>query len=213
MKISYMTVICNEEKLIETRLREIDPHVDEIVVIHDGTPADKSMEIARRFTDKAVCATYQGYCEPLRQVGLDWCAGDWVLVGDADELFKHAFLSKLYFLVEYASSHNLDGFMLKRLEFNLPNSPVTRHTRFFKRGEAYFSDIIHTNVMGLKHVQEVPGHLDYQLIHYSRTDGPSADPDLLLEKKRRYAMIQAKLKDKYKNDPQVLAQLTVDYGV
>jgi hypothetical protein len=53
---------------------------------------------------------------------------------------------------------------------------------------------------------------DVHFVHYSRTDG-DADPEAVLEKKRRYATVQKRLREKYADRPEVLEHLSVDYGV
>lgn len=209
MDISFLIVVRNEEKLLEQRLLEIDPFVDEIIVVHDGECEDGSLNVARRFTDQVIVAPYQGYCEPQRQVGLERCTGDWVLVGDADEEFTLIFRKSLYHLAQTAEQCACDGIILNRKEVNL-GGELTRHCRFFKRGLAYFSDVIHTNVQGVQNVLELPG---YQMIHHSQTDGPNSDPQVVLEKNKRYAAVQARLREKYADQPDILVGLNVNYMV
>lgn len=208
MKISFLIVVRHDAAMLEQRLREIDPFVDEIVVVHDGECEDGSVDVARRFTDKVIVAPHEGYCEPQRQVGLLECSGDWVLVGDADEEFELDFRNALYHWAKVSTQSRCDGLVLNRKELNL-GGQVTKHCRFFKRGVAYFSDIIHTNVQGVERYLRIPG---VHFVHYSRTDG-DADPEAVLEKKRRYATVQKRLREKYADQPEVLQHLSVDYGV
>ena len=206
--ISFLIVVHNEADLLEGRLRQVDPYVDEIVVVHDGEPEDESVNIARRFTDQVIVAPYQGYCEPQRQVGLEQCRADWVLVGDADEVFAVEFLRSLYQKARQAEKAGCDGIVLNRHEFNLGPNEISEQLRFFRREAGYFTDIIHTNVSGIDKKLRLEG---VQLVHYSRTDGPTADRLALAEKTRRYAAVQERLREKYQDDPQVLEHLSVNY--
>ncbi len=217
MKISFLIVCAGRGQAgnLHARLFEIGPWVDETVIVVDGEPdaateAELAAAVATSGAVKVVRAPYEGYCEPQRARGLAECTGDWVLVGDTDEQFRPTFRTGLRSLVQSAEQDGYDGLMLVRLEFNLPSGPLTRHPRLFRRGRAYFTDLIHTNVQGLRRVKELPG---YHFTHFSATDGPDAKQEAVLEKKRRYAAIQARLREKYAGRPEILRGLQVDYGV
>lgn len=208
MQVSFLTVVRNEEELLPLRLQEVEAHVDEIVVVHDGECSDQTLELAGKFTDKVVVAPYRGYCEPQRQVGLELCTGDWVLVGDADEQFTLNFRNMLRHYAVVAEEQGSGGVLIGRWEKNLGDGVITYHCRFFRRAGAYFTDVIHTAVEGVGKLLCLPG---YEMVHYSRTDGVAGDRGLLAEKGARYARVQAELQKKYADHPEVLAHLCTKY--
>jgi len=59
--------------------------VDEIVVIHDGECQDKSLEIAREYTDRIYVVEYAGEAEIHRPFSFEMAKNEWILQIDADE--------------------------------------------------------------------------------------------------------------------------------
>jgi glycosyltransferase involved in cell wall biosynthesis len=56
---------------------------DEIVVVDSGS-SDRTVEVARAFTDRVLVHPFRGY-GAQKNVALDHCRGEWVLSVDADE--------------------------------------------------------------------------------------------------------------------------------
>lgn len=82
-KISACIISYNEEDKIEDCLKSLEPVVDEIIVV-DSRSTDKTVEIAKRYTDKIFLQDFLGF------VGQDNFAvskaeNDWVLSLDCDE--------------------------------------------------------------------------------------------------------------------------------
>ncbi len=86
-KISACLTVHNEEDLIKDCLKSIKGAVDEIVVVHDGPCADKTVKIARRYADKVLVskAKSKGSSEFVRHLSYEQSTGHWVIVVDADE--------------------------------------------------------------------------------------------------------------------------------
>jgi glycosyltransferase involved in cell wall biosynthesis len=77
------TVVCqNEEQNLGLCLESV-AWCDEIVVV-DGGSRDRTVEIARRFTDRVLVNPWPGY-RAQKQFALDATSGEWVLNVDADE--------------------------------------------------------------------------------------------------------------------------------
>ena len=60
-RISACILTKNEEKNIGRCLQNIAPYVDEIVIV-DGFSEDKTVEIARKYTDKIYQKEFSGSC-------------------------------------------------------------------------------------------------------------------------------------------------------
>lgn len=81
--ISVAMIVKNEEVMLEKALKSVRG-VDEIVICDTGS-TDKTVEIAKRYTDK-VFTDYKwndNFAE-ARNYSIDKCMGDWILILDAD---------------------------------------------------------------------------------------------------------------------------------
>lgn len=83
MKISAVVMTYNEESNIERCLSSLD-FADEIVVL-DSFSTDRTVEIAKRFTDRVSRREFTTPSEQ-RAASVELAAHDWVLVVDADEV-------------------------------------------------------------------------------------------------------------------------------
>lgn len=80
--ISGVVICCDEEVSIERCLASLQ-FCDEIVVVDSGS-RDRTVEIARRFTDRVIDQPFLGYVEQ-KNFALEQAKHDWVVSLDADE--------------------------------------------------------------------------------------------------------------------------------
>lgn len=81
--LSVYIITHNEERALEDALKSV-AFADEIVVLDSGS-IDKTIDIARKYTDKVYSNTnWQGY-GPQKNLAQTYCTGDWILSIDADE--------------------------------------------------------------------------------------------------------------------------------
>lgn len=81
-KISVIIITGNEEKNIKDCLKSVS-WADEIIVV-DSESKDKTVEIAKEFTDKVVIHKWEGYAAQ-KSYALNLASNEWVLSLDADE--------------------------------------------------------------------------------------------------------------------------------
>src|SRR4051812_1015748 len=81
-KISSVIICKNEERNIEACLKSIQ-WVDEIILV-DAESTDKTVEIARKYTDKIFIRKWIGFSDQ-RRFGLEQCSSEWIFPMDADE--------------------------------------------------------------------------------------------------------------------------------
>jgi glycosyltransferase involved in cell wall biosynthesis len=98
--ISACLVVYNEEMVIERCLSSLIGLVDEIIVVHDGDCSDKTLEIARRFTDKIFLREHVGMMEAHLVFAFKQAIGDWLLRIDADEFFDQNDIPKIKEIVK-----------------------------------------------------------------------------------------------------------------
>src|SRR3989442_4513395 len=80
--IAAVVITKDEERNIADCLASV-VWVDEIVVV-DACSTDRTVELARRFTDKIFVRPWPGY-GPQKNFGIEQATADWILIVDADE--------------------------------------------------------------------------------------------------------------------------------
>ena len=87
MPISLCMIAKNEENYLEKCLNNIKNSVDEIIIVDTGSN-DKTMEIAKKFTNKVYNFRWNNDFSEARNFSLKKAAKDWILMLDADESIK-----------------------------------------------------------------------------------------------------------------------------
>ncbi len=106
--ISTVVLTKNEEKNIERCLMSVKALQGEIVVV-DSLSDDRTVDIARTFTDKVIINPWPGF-SAQRTFALTHTAHDWVLWLDADEELSEDLLNEIKALV-----FDKDGYEIPRL--------------------------------------------------------------------------------------------------
>ena len=92
MKLSIAMMVKNEEKNLEETLKAIDLIKEKInteIIIVDTGSADKTVEIAKRYTNKVFFHKWIDDFAKMRNISLSYCKGEWILVLDADEVIEN----------------------------------------------------------------------------------------------------------------------------
>lgn len=95
--LSAIVIVKNEEKLLGNCLESIK-WADEIVVFDNGS-SDKTVEIAKKFTDKVFILEGQDFAS-LRNETVKKALGDWILFVDADERILAALKDEILELIK-----------------------------------------------------------------------------------------------------------------
>lgn len=88
MLLSIILMIKNEEKFLEKTLKALDKIRDKInseLIILDTGSTDKSVEIAKLYTDKIYFEKWNNDFANMRNKSISYAKGDWILILDADE--------------------------------------------------------------------------------------------------------------------------------
>ncbi len=83
--LSLCMIVKNEENFLGQCLDSVKGLVDEIIIVDTGS-ADRTKEIAGRFTDKVFDFEWCDDFSAARTESLRHATGDWILVLDADEV-------------------------------------------------------------------------------------------------------------------------------
>ncbi|MCX6766946.1 MAG: glycosyltransferase [Candidatus Moranbacteria bacterium] len=133
-------VIYNEEALIERAILSCVDIVDELIIIHDGKCSDRSLEIARKYTNKIFERPHIGQAEKHRVFALEKAANDWVLQLDADEYLSGELQDNLEKLI----SGSADIFDVSWSTYHKNIHHFWYYKRIlFKKSKVYFVGISH----------------------------------------------------------------------
>ncbi|OIO55932.1 MAG: glycosyltransferase family 2 protein [Alphaproteobacteria bacterium CG_4_10_14_0_2_um_filter_63_37] len=125
MPISVAIIAMNEEEKIDECLASV-AWAEEIVVVDSGS-TDRTLEIARTYTDRVVHRDWSGHIDQ-KNYALSLCSHDWVLSLDADERVGPELREALLQLREQGPG-DFQGFEFNRVTWYL--------TRWIRHGEWY----------------------------------------------------------------------------
>ena len=112
-KISACIISYNEEQKIEDCLRSVVPVADEIIVV-DSLSQDRTVEIARQYTDKVYDQRFLGHIEQ-KNLAIDKASHDWILSLDCDERLDPVLTRAILDIKEHLDEH--DGYSMARKTF------------------------------------------------------------------------------------------------
>src|SRR4051794_11606665 len=139
--LSIAMIAMNEEANLPRTLESVK-RADEIIVVDSGS-RDRTLEIAQSFGAKTSYHAFGGHGEQ-KNVALDLCTSDWVLLLDADEALTPELQKEIQEVL--AGEPRYDAYWIPRL--NLYFGRWIRHggfypdhkLRLFKRGAARLSE-------------------------------------------------------------------------
>lgn len=187
--ISAVIVTYNEEKSLRGCLESIRKEADEIVILDLGS-TDKTLKIAKDFTNKIFSHQWVDYVEKVRNFALSKANGDWILVLDPDERIgltlwkklKDATLQDKYMAVNIPRKNIFFGRFIAH-----SNWWPDKHIRFFKKGKVSWGEKIHQYPLVKGEILNLEAQVDLAIEHY----GYSSINEFIL-RQIRYSNIEAK---------------------
>ena len=188
----------NEERIIEDCLRPLSQITDDIVIVDSGS-TDKTLAIAKKYTDRIVYKKMDTY-GAQKNYGAALAKYDWVFALDCDEILNPT-------LIDYLQKVVLQKGVIYRLNRKtyFGDTPV-KHSgmwpdhinRLYNRTETKFDDyLVHERLEGFDTMKRIamPGYVD----HYSFEDYND-----LHTKYDKYALLGAQNLHKYGIKPSML---------
>ena len=183
--LSVIVITRNEEHNIVDCLESVR-WANEIVVV-DGESDDKTVELARRYSQKIYVEPWEGYAAS-KNFALKQCTGDWILWLDADERVTERLGKEIQDVLGHGITDTV-GFEVSRKAFFLGR--WIKHCgwypgyvlRLFRRGSGQWSDKkVHEHL----EIEGKTGRLNSDLLHYT-------DPNLwhYFDKFNRYTTLAA----------------------
>ena len=148
-RLSVTVITLNEEDALRRCLESV-AWADEIVVV-DAESSDKTVEVARAFTDAVFVRPWRGFAAQ-KNFALDHASGDWVLSLDADEEVTPELRGEIVAVLERPASDVAAYAVARR---NIFWGAWVRHgglypdwqVRLLRRGRGRFGDVsVHESV-------------------------------------------------------------------
>ncbi|EKQ51101.1 MULTISPECIES: glycosyltransferase [unclassified Clostridium] len=165
MLLSIGMMVKDEEKYLDKCLSAMKPLLDnleaELVIVDTGS-TDKTVEIAKKYTNKVYFHEWNNDFAQMRNIVLSYCIGEWFLFIDADEIIENCIN-----LIEFFNSR-------KYMEFNSAtiniksittgnNYVIFSPARLFKKDRDFkFSGAIHEQPLTRAPIE----YLNVTCIHY-----------------------------------------------
>lgn len=160
-RLSAVVITLNEEAHIRRCLESV-AWADEVVVV-DACSHDKTVQIAREFTDRVIVRPWAGFTAQ-KNFALEQSTGEWILSLDADEEAAPELRPEI--MVTIADARACHGYALRRQNMFLGR--WIRHgglypdwqVRLFRRGRGHFgARAVHESVTVTGPVGRLRGHL------------------------------------------------------
>lgn len=172
--LSVAIATYNEEKKIERTLNSVAAWADEIVMV-DGNSSDRTVAIAKRFTDKIFLHENELMFHKNKNLAIEKCTGEWILFLDADEVVTEKLKDEIDTVINRRDrtpglSAPYDGYDMPRANYffgrflKKGGQYPDRRIRLFKNGKGKWPCIsVHEQIA----VEGEIGHLKNDLLHYS----------------------------------------------
>ncbi|MCR1975492.1 glycosyltransferase, partial [Clostridium sporogenes] len=150
MKLSIAMIVKNEEKYIENTLKplkKLQKYIDSEIVIVDTGSTDNTVEIAKQYTDNIYFHEWNNNFGDMRNISINYCTGDWILVVDADEVLYD--VEELAKLIRNKKINKYNGAFVKIVNFNkdvknsISNGGISPLLRIFKKGTVKYEGSVH----------------------------------------------------------------------
>lgn len=164
--VSAVVLTLNEEKNIESCLGNL-MWADEIVVV-DSFSQDRTVEIAKRFTDRVTQRTFTNFGDQW-SFAASMCTNDWILIVGADEVITPALSNEIRAILEkeelngyYISTaaHMLGGWLRHGAQY------PDYHIKLFRKSHGHWEGTAHEKVI----LDGPYGFLRNPTLHYTCPD-------------------------------------------
>jgi glycosyltransferase involved in cell wall biosynthesis len=159
--VSLCMIVKNEERYLDDCLKSVKNVADEIIIIDTGSK-DRTVEIARKYTDKIYFHPWKDSFSEARNHYLEYATGDWIFQIDADE---ELIREDIPVLLEAIQDGELDAIMVQIVSKFQKGKKDAVHSveRIFRNnGLIYYEGRVHNRLVGIKNAKVFP----IRLIHY-----------------------------------------------
>lgn len=209
--ISICMMVKNEEKFLDKCLKSLKPlmnKIDSELIIVDTGSEDKTVEIAKKYTDKVFFHKWNNNFSDMRNITISYAKGDWILIIDADEELEDDKELIEFLLSRESVKYNSVTILVKNLlkkEGDQENSSIIRSHRLFRNdGTFKYEGSVHN----LPIFKLPTKDLNTMLIHYGYMHN---NKELLKKKFERTSSLLKKELEKNPDNIYYRFQLAVTY--
>lgn len=191
LPVSIIVHTLNEESNIRNCLESVK-WADEIIII-DNYSDDRTVEIARNYTDKIFSYERMGYSDPARKFAVEQTSNEWVLVVDADEMVPLKMKLKLQSIVfedlaDVVSLPHNNYFYGYKMQKTGWGPLQDMHNRFYKKSKVKLAVKIHSQPELVENARlMIVNDPDEGFVHFNYID-----VEHFIGKMNRYTTIEAK---------------------
>jgi len=203
-------IVKNEERYLRDCLNALRPVLEQVeseLIIVDSGSTDKTLEIAREFTDKIYEIQWRGDFAWARNEALKHSRGKWVLAIDGDEIMQDSEDLIIFFNSGEYSNYNFALIAQRNLDAGGAVNNFTDMARLFKLGKNIkWEGKIHETIF-----TELPGkHLKTSVLHYGYVF--EDDESRIAKHKRNVVPLLEEYKEQ-PNNPRTIMHLINEYRV
>ncbi|WP_217302335.1 glycosyltransferase family 2 protein [Clostridium sp. 001] len=211
MLLSIAMMVKNEENHLEECLKSLQPIRNKIkseLIIVDTGSTDRTVEIAKKFTDKVYFHNWNNNFSEMRNITINYSKGDWIFIIDGDEVVNNCEEMVKFFVKKQYCKYNSATLEVKSIQSTRTEDyALIVSPRLFKNdGNFYYSGAVHNQA----HYELPTAAIKSDIIHY----GYISDDLELMEKK--FKRTSTLLINELKKDPQNVYyryQLSVSYAM
>jgi glycosyltransferase involved in cell wall biosynthesis len=200
--ISLCMIVKNEERYLDNCLKSIKDMAGEIVIVDTGSN-DRTVEIAKKYTDKIYFHPWKESFSEARNHCLKYATGDWIFQMDADEELIQKDIPVLMAAIQ---DKELDAVMVQIVSKFQEGKREAVHSfeRIFRNnGLIHYEGRVHERLVGIQTAKVFP----IRLIHYGY-DLNKAQSRTKFE--RNVSLLKRDLKEK-PEDPMIYHYLGCSY--
>ena len=150
--VSCCMIVKDEEMFLEKCLKSVRDYVDELIIVDTGS-TDKTVDIARKFTDKIYFHPWEGSFSKARNQVLQYATGDWIFQIDGDEELLPGSGEKLRQATREAGK--ADAILVNIISTYSEGKKTARHNfeRLFRNnGVIHYDGIVHNRVVNAQRI-------------------------------------------------------------
>lgn len=160
-RISLCMIVKNEEKFLPQCLDSVKDYVHEIIIVDTGS-TDRTVEIAKKYTDKVYFHPWKNSFSEARNHYLKYATGDWIFQIDADEKLVREDIPAL---LDAVKNEEIEAIMVQIVsQFkNGKSEGIHSVERIFRNnGVIHYEGRVHNRLVGITNAKVYP----IRLIHY-----------------------------------------------
>lgn len=195
--LSICMIVRNEDKNLERCLKSMEPlikkDIAELIIVDTGS-TDKTIQIAKRYTDKVFSHPWKGNFSESRNYSISLAGGEYIFIMDADEEFTGDEIMKLADEFSKDDFRQFNCFTLKHIsytDYDMTQYTIMSQPRIFiNDGSFYYSSSVHNQPIYKYPVK----NLCVNILHY----GYIVDQDVM---ERKYIRTASLLKKELEKNP------------